>query len=784
MELHNILCAAMQDDICDKAKLRNKFGVGLYEKTMRWTCGEAISTSRFSNILNECFGQGTVAITSKEYKQIAQFTSSVITPYELLSLGEESIYRRWDRMLSEGNIPKNASSRMELAVFLTALLASDLSIAGDAQFEAIVKLYYISFEIIGITCEDSIMRRLCPGNLVKAKEDWCKAITGKEYSKTVLPYDLLCLTVYLALWRLRYPAEEETSKLKFAKQWYSIIHWFSMEPEFENTSTHIDTVIQSARQELFPFAEEETRTKISVSELSNNNDLFRDPRFLRQANLYYHVDMQAIYAVLNRFERCDLTVLDLGCGDGEVTCSRFGGIAAVSRIICVDSDARQLETAKARIERDPNKEKYCICQIDLRDNDLVPQLRRVLKENKIDKVDIVFSALTFHYLPHPEIVLSHIKTIIADDGYIILRELDDDTKIYYSQGDIMSDWMDQAVSSYQKVSQYSDRNCARKMHSWLALQGYSDIKLFFDQIDTCGKTPQERKDIFYIMVGFRKARAEKMLRDRPGSAESERYLHDVIQSCTELEGLFEEKDFWFFFTNYVAIARNHSLQKLEQKKRAPVELFLIRHASCDIKESDNGIALSVSRKGKQEISALTEHLLNIDLDEVVCSTMERAIETATPIAETHNLQLTKFPELNEIDRGEVRTDQMWLSNAQYYARWKKHETDLPFPNGENGMDVWVRSKYVIDRICENASAKPAGTTPYRACIITHGGTIRALICGLLGIPEQLRYQFAANLHSCSVSIIRLASDPSENANTDFPATIELFNDISHLRENV
>lgn len=117
MELHNILCAAMQDDICDKAKLRNKFGVGLYEKTMRWTCGEAISTSRFSNILNECFGQGTVAITSKEYKQIAQFTSSVITPYELLSLGEESIYRRWDRMLSEGNIPKNASSRMELAVF-------------------------------------------------------------------------------------------------------------------------------------------------------------------------------------------------------------------------------------------------------------------------------------------------------------------------------------------------------------------------------------------------------------------------------------------------------------------------------------------------------------------------------------------------------------------------------------------------------------------------------------------------------------------------------------------
>ena len=160
--------------------------------------------------------------------------------------------------------------------------------------------------------------------------------------------------------------------------------------------------------------------------------------------------------------------------------------------------------------------------------------------------------------------------------------------------------------------------------------------------------------------------------------------------------------------------------------------------------------------------------------------MERAVRTALPIAETHDVPLTQYPELNEIDRGDVITDQMWSENGQYYQRWKKHETDMPFPNGENGMDVWLRSKYVIDRIREASFSKRREDGPYRVCVVTHGGTIRALICGLLGIPERMRYQFAANLRPCSISVIRLSPDPTENANTDSASTLELFNDISHL----
>lgn len=780
MDLQDILCAVFKEEVRDKTKLRNLFTVGLYSKSIRWLESDTIKTYRFSQILDNCFGESPVAISKKFYKQLVEFKALEISPYEMLSLDVESIYKRWDRMLTKNNIPVSTTSQLELATFMTAVLASDLAVSGEEQFHSLIKLYYICFDILGIECDDNTLQHLCPNNFLQAKEYWCRAITGKEYQNTVLPYDLLCLTVYLALWRLRCTAADESSVKNVAKLWYSNLHFHSMKTEFENSNLLVGEVLQTVKQEMNLDDSPKVSPAMTSSEMSRNNDLFRDPRFLRQANLYYNIDMQAIYEVLNCFQREGLTVLDLGCGDGEVTCSRFGGIAGVTKVICIDSDPHQIETAKARIERDPHKEKFCAYQVDLRDDDLVYQLRSILKQNGIERVDIVFSALAFHYLPSPESVLSHVRTIMSDDGFFIMRELDDDTKIYYSQGDIKSAWMERAISAYQKVSKYSDRNCARKMHSWLTLQGFSDIKLFYEQIDTCGKNRQERKDIFYIMVGFRKARAEKMLREKAGDTEEEKHLNDVIQACTELESLFNEEDFWFLFTNYVAIARNSKYRRPQLPSRPAVELYLVRHAHCDVKEDNDGVSIAVSDTGLRQIEALTDRLSSVQFDGVVCSTMERAIKTALPIAETHNLPLSQYPELIEIDRGDVITDQMWLDNIQYYQRWKKHETDMPFPNGENGMDVWLRAKYVVDRILEASLAKRRADGPYRVCIVTHGGTIRAMICGLLGIPERMRYQFAANLHPCSISIVRITPDSTENPNTDSTSTLESFNDVSHF----
>lgn len=552
--------------------------------------------------------------------------------------------------------------------------------------------------------------------------------------------------------------------------------------DFEFFDAFLDKLTSSAYLASIPRNRANSKNS-QLPEESEDNDLFRDPRFLRQSNLYYQVDMQAINEVMNNFQRKGLTVLDLGCGDCEVSCTRFAGIAAISKVICVDSDSLQVKEGRVRVAKDPHKKKFTVVQLDLKKEDFIQELRTVLRECGVRKVDIVFSALTFHFLPNPESLLSHIRTVMADDGYFILRELDDDTKVYYAQGDRKTVWMRKVVESYQQVvSHYTDRNCARKMFSWLTLQGFSDVRLFYDQIDTCGKTKREREDIFHIMVGFRKARAEKKLKTETINEETKCLLNEVIQASDELKDLFLEDDFWFFCTNYVAIARKQPKQKSEPAIQVPIELYLIRHAQCDIVKNGEKLVHEISEEGRREIAALSKRMAGVKFDTVICSTMQRAVETAAPIAESHQLSLEQYPELNEIDRGDILTDAIWAENESYYRRWKKHETDLPFPSGENGINVWLRAKFAIDRIRENAEKSPVQDRPYRACVVTHGGTIRAIICGLLGIPERMRYQFAWDLHSCSTSIIRICADSSDNVNTDNAATLELFNDNSYLRD--
>jgi broad specificity phosphatase PhoE len=56
-----------------------------------------------------------------------------------------------------------------------------------------------------------------------------------------------------------------------------------------------------------------------------------------------------------------------------------------------------------------------------------------------------------------------------------------------------------------------------------------------------------------------------------------------------------------------------------------------------------------------------------------------------------------------------------------------HEEDTPYPDGENGsMGVGTLQTRIADIIGQN---------PERAAVVCHGGTIRVIICGMLGLSD-------------------------------------------------
>lgn len=790
MTLCDILSIVFSTPISNKDDLKREIAAKGLKRSLEWIAIDGgIDYSRDLRLLNECFltkgknGKRRNLIRKPLYQKLTADLEGdgEVSPYEDVDFSNQTIYMRWDRM----NIPSRTKLRLEMSYFFTAIIAEDLATYNVDKVPTFINLYLIAFDILGISYDASLLKRLCPSNFAKAREDWNKAIAGHEFNDEVLAYDLLNNTLYIALWRLR-STDPETDVAKVSSCWLNYLNEKSSRLSSDEPFQGLEDIIQDCLEK----STTSTAEKTHLSKSANNKNLFftdgfRDPRFARQANLYYEIDMQAITSVINSMRRKDLVVLDLGCGDGEVTCTRFGGIAAVSKIVGIDINPKQIAIAQQRMKRDANSDKYLLAELDIRKDDFVFQLRRFLRENEIEKVDIIFSALTFHYLENPEGILSHVRTLLADDGFVILRELNDETKLYFSQGDVKSAWLEKAVDSYRKVFNYSDRNCSKKLYSWFSLQGFSDIKMFYDTIDTCGKNAQEKEDLFYIMVGFRKARAEERLEKERSNLPQETIeeLNNVISACNELQYLFKENDFWFFCVNFIAIAKNRKVEAVKTAKDCPpIELYIVRHAHCNYTETEDGLDVTISATGKKQIKQLANRLSNVEFDEIICSEMDRTYLTVSPVAMSHDLKIQRYEELNEIDRGDINTDDAWQNSMQYYHRWKQHNTDLPFPNGENGTEVWLREKYVIDRIKERASARGGDIDkPYRVCLVSHGGAIRAMICGLLGLPQQLRYQLAEDVHPCSLSIVKIAGSIPTNVNSDRPATLELFNDISFLK---
>jgi broad specificity phosphatase PhoE len=211
-----------------------------------------------------------------------------------------------------------------------------------------------------------------------------------------------------------------------------------------------------------------------------------------------------------------------------------------------------------------------------------------------------------------------------------------------------------------------------------------------------------------------------------------------------------------------------------------IEILLIRHAETSYNTENK--TYTITPNGKKQIKQLSAYLKDLKIDKIYCSTMKRSIETAKPVEESHGLTIETREELNEINRGDVDTDEKWGMYEDYYHLWRQHKFDLPFPHGENGEEVWLRSKYVVDSILDDARKSKPEKDPYRVCVFTHGGTLRSMVCGILDIPQINRYQILKEFDNCSITRIKVSSNALANVNTSKPFVLESLNDTSYRND--
>jgi probable phosphoglycerate mutase len=162
-------------------------------------------------------------------------------------------------------------------------------------------------------------------------------------------------------------------------------------------------------------------------------------------------------------------------------------------------------------------------------------------------------------------------------------------------------------------------------------------------------------------------------------------------------------------------------------------LLLIRHGENDFvktgKLAGRIPGVHLNEKGQKQAQALSEALTQVPLKAIYSSPLERAMETATSIAEAHNLTVIEEPDLMDTNIGQwqgkslkvLRLTKAWTVVQSAPSRFR-------FPDGESFVDAQTRYVDALERIIKKHKPRDV------AAVIFHADPIKLAITHFLGMP--------------------------------------------------
>jgi probable phosphoglycerate mutase len=158
------------------------------------------------------------------------------------------------------------------------------------------------------------------------------------------------------------------------------------------------------------------------------------------------------------------------------------------------------------------------------------------------------------------------------------------------------------------------------------------------------------------------------------------------------------------------------------------ELWLIRHGETFWNAEgrfQGQLDVPLSPKGMEQAVRVAERLgsSRLRFDGLYSSDLERARETARPIAQALKLELLLDERIREIDAGQLQgllRPEIEERFPQFFKQTKLDPWNAKRPAGESMADVALR-------VCTFLHALPEG----RFAIVTHGGVIRAALREIL-----------------------------------------------------
>jgi probable phosphoglycerate mutase len=179
--------------------------------------------------------------------------------------------------------------------------------------------------------------------------------------------------------------------------------------------------------------------------------------------------------------------------------------------------------------------------------------------------------------------------------------------------------------------------------------------------------------------------------------------------------------------------------------------LLLRHAAHDLVE--NTLAgrmpgVHLSAQGRRQAEALARRLAELPLAAIYSSPLERAVQTAQPLAARLGLPVQICEGFAEIDFGEW-TGRRFADLAQEprWQHWNAFRSGAGLPNG--GLMLWVQARAVaaLHELCQQHP-------DLVVAVVSHGDVLKAAIAYYLGVPLDLFQRIEISPASLSILAVQ------------------------------
>lgn len=180
-------------------------------------------------------------------------------------------------------------------------------------------------------------------------------------------------------------------------------------------------------------------------------------------------------------------------------------------------------------------------------------------------------------------------------------------------------------------------------------------------------------------------------------------------------------------------------------------ILLIRHAAhddLDLRLSGRRAGVGLSAEGRAQAERLGRRLSTSGIDQVMCSPLERTVETAAAITAASGLNEAEHVDaLLEIDFG-TWTGRTFdsLADDAAWSRWNSERHLAAPPDGETMAQAQARIVGWIDAIARSADGAVVAA-------VTHCDMIRAAVAHVLGLSLDKLLRFDIDPASITTIVV-------------------------------